>query len=390
MFGQSYFQLISPLIFLVFSLGFALLWHYARYIRALRLFSLSYFLGACAMMGDFLRNAMDPVVAIYVINPLYVATSVTFCAGVFSFYRGGVPWRALTAQSAVILLALSWFKFVQEDIVIRTMVMNAGAAVMLGYAAIELRRDMRRLVDRILQAIVLIYSFHMILRTLVVLWYEHQTLTEANYADSIAALSLYFALSIAALALAGILFVMFGMEIVSNLTRTSWTDPLTGALNRRGLDARVAALPTEMPGTAAHAIVLADIDRFKKINDQYGHEAGDRVITQFARILTCAAREGDFIVRWGGEEFMVVMPGADVAMARLFAETVRAGFETQRHDGITDVAVTASFGVAAWPASRPIADSAHLADRALYRAKRGGRNRVCVQGESDLHSAAVA
>ena len=270
------------------------------------------------------------------------------------------------------------------------MVMNAGAAVMLGYAAIELRRDMRRLVDRILQAIVLIYSFHMILRTLVVLWYEHQTLTEANYADSIAALSLYFALSIAALALAGILFVMFGMEIVSNLTRTSWTDPLTGALNRRGLDARVAALPTEMPGTAAHAIVLADIDRFKKINDQYGHEAGDRVITQFARILTCAAREGDFIVRWGGEEFMVVMPGADVAMARLFAETVRAGFETQRHDGITDVAVTASFGVAAWPASRPIADSAHLADRALYRAKRGGRNRVCVQGESDLHSAAVA
>ena len=201
MFGQSYFQLISPLIFLVFSLGFALLWHYARYIRALRLFSLSYFLGACAMMGDFLRNAMDPVVAIYVINPLYVATSVTFCAGLFTFYRGGVPWRALTAQSAVILLALSWFKFVQEDIVIRTMVMNAGAAVMLGYAAIELRRDMRRLVDRILQAIVLIYSFHMILRTLVVLWYEHQTLTEANYADSIAALSLYFALSTAALAL---------------------------------------------------------------------------------------------------------------------------------------------------------------------------------------------
>lgn len=387
MIGQSYFQLISPLIFLVFSLGFGLLWHYARYISALRFFSLAYFLGACAMMGDFLRKAMEPVVAIYVINPLYIATSVAFCAGLFTFYRGKVPWRALAAQSVVILLALTWFKFVQDDIVMRTMVMNANSAVLFGFAAIELRRDMRRLVDRILQVILLIYAFNMILRTLFVLWYDRLTLTEANYADSIAAMSVYFVVSIAALAMAGILFVMFGMEIVSKLTKTSWTDPLTGALNRRGLDARIAALPTEMPGTAAHAVVLADIDRFKKINDHYGHEAGDRVIIQFAHILTSAAREGDFIVRWGGEEFMVVMPGADVAMARLFAETVRAGFEAQRHDGIADVAVTASFGVAAWPASQPIADSAHLADRALYRAKRGGRNRVCIHGEAGLHAA---
>ena len=387
MFGQSYFQLISPLIFLVFSLGFALLWHYARYIRALRLFALSYFLGACAMVGDFLRNAMDPVVAMYVINPLYVATSVAFCAGLFAFYRGRVPWRALAVQSAVTLLALSWFKFVQEDIVMRTMVMNAGASVMFGYAAIELRREMRRLVDRILQAIVLLNAFQLMLRTLVVLWYERLTLTEANYADSIAALSLHFALSIAALALAGILFVMFGMEIVSKLTKTSWTDPLTGALNRRGLEARVAALPSELPGVANHAVVLADLDRFKKINDQYGHEAGDRVIVHFARILTCAAREDDFIVRWGGEEFMIVMPGADVAMARLYAETVRAGFEAQQHEGVAGVIVTASFGVAAWPASQPIADCAHLADRALYRAKRAGRNRVCVHADADRQAA---
>jgi len=387
MLGQSYFQLISPLIFLVFSLGFALLWHYARYIRALRFFALSYFLGACAMMGDFLRNAMEPVVAIYVINSLYIATAVTFCAGLFTFYRGGVPWRALAVQSALILLALSWFKFVQEDIVMRTMVMNANSAVLFGYAAIELRRDMRRLVDRILQAILLIYAFNMVLRTLVVLWYERLTLTEANYADSVAAMSVYFVVSIAALAMAGILFVMFGMEIVSKLTKTSWTDPLTGTLNRRGLEARVAALSTEMPGVANHAVVLADIDRFKKINDQYGHEAGDRVITHFARILTLAAREDDFIVRWGGEEFMIVMPGADVVMARLYAETVRAGFEAEHNEGVEGATVTASFGVAAWPASRPIADCAHLADRALYRAKRGGRNRVCVHGDEGRQAA---
>jgi len=387
MIGQSYFQLISPLIFLVFSFGFALLWHYARDIRALRFFALSYLFGASAMTGDFLRNAMDPVVAMYVINPLYVATSVAFCSGLFAFYRGRVPWRALGVQSVVILAALSWFKFVQDDIVMRTMVMNGGAFVMFGHAVFELRREMRRLVDRILQVVVLLNAFQLLLRTLVVLWYERLTLTEANYADSIAALSLHFALSIAALALAGILFVMFGMEIVSNLTKTSWTDPLTGALNRRGLEARVAALPAELPGVADHAVVLADIDRFKKINDQYGHEAGDRVITHFARILTCAARENDFIVRWGGEEFMVVMPGADVAMARLFAETVRAGFEAMHHDGISGTVVTASFGVVAWPAARPIADYAHLADRALYRAKRGGRNRVCVHGDAEPQAA---
>ena len=380
MLGQSYFQLIGPLIFVVFSFGFGLVWRYAPDIRAIPYFALSYFLGASAMTGDFFRNAMDPVVAMYVINPLYIATAVSFCAGLFTFYSGRVPWKPLALQSLAILAALSWFKFGHEDIVMRTMVMNTGAFVLFGYAAVGLRRQMTRLVDRILQTVVMINAVQLLLRTLVVLWFERSTLTESNYADSVAALSLHFAVSVAALALAGILFVMFGMEIVANLTKTSETDPLTGVLNRRGLNARVAALPAEPPNATAHVVVLADIDRFKKINDRHGHEAGDRIIGHFARLLGCTARDDDFVVRWGGEEFMVVMPGADIAMARLYAESVRTAFEGLRHDCIGGEAVTASFGIAAWSAANPIAEAARFADRALYSAKRAGRNRVCVHG----------
>ena len=143
---------------------------------------------------------------------------------------------------------------------------------------------------------------------------EGPSLTQANYPHSVAALSLHFAVSIAALALAVTLFVMFGMEIVTRLTQTSETDPLTGVLNRRGFDSRIAAL-YEGPSVEVHchAVVMADIDHFKSVNDRHGHDAGDAILSRFARILQGAARDSDFVVRWGGEEFMIVITNSDAA-----------------------------------------------------------------------------
>nr|WP_246717076.1 GGDEF domain-containing protein [Oricola nitratireducens] len=175
------------------------------------------------------------------------------------------------------------------------------------------------------------------------------------------------------------------MEIVTRLTRTSETDPLTGVLNRRGFDSRIAAL-YEGPSVEGHchAVVMADIDHFKSVNDRHGHDAGDAILSRFARILQGAARDSDFVVRWGGEEFMIVITNSDVAGGRLYAETVRAVFESQRHERLGGDSVTASFGIAEWRQGQKISEVGRLADLALYRAKREGRNRVCIH-RSGVH-----
>jgi two-component system, cell cycle response regulator len=174
------------------------------------------------------------------------------------------------------------------------------------------------------------------------------------------------------------------------LLHMSQTDALTGLDNRRHLERRL----DEMFAHARRfkepvACVICDLDRFKTVNDTYGHQAGDEVLKQFAQILRHEARSIDRVGRFGGEEFMLLLPGASIEAAALFAERVRKQVEsnTFTFDG-TSIRRTASFGVSAWPHSR-IGTTEVLvrtADEALYVAKETGRNRV-VRFDSDAFNA---
>jgi diguanylate cyclase (GGDEF)-like protein len=373
--SQTYFQLIGPLIFLVFSAGFAMIWRYARDSVPVRLFALAFFFGACATLADYLRDTMPLAVALYVLNLFYMATTLVFISALFHYYSRRVPWRFVVPVLAFWLAGLSWFILADDSVTARIIVMNAGSAAIIAYPAVMLRSRMSRPIDRILQMALAVIAVCIGARAGFVIVTGGGGLTNGNYANSMIALSLHFTMVLSALAVAIVLFIMVGMEIVNRLTETSETDPLTGVLNRRGLDARVAAM---VNGDTNHVVVMADIDRFKAINDRYGHEAGDAVIRRFARILAGTARKGDLVVRWGGEEFLVVLADADTATARHFAEAVRTVFEEQAHDRLDGHKVTASFGIAAWDEGLSIAGVSHLADKALYSAKRKGRNRVCV------------
>jgi len=372
---QTYFQLIGPLIFLVFSAGFAVIWRYARDDVPIRLFALAFFLGACGALTDYLRDSMPLPVALHVLNLFYLATGLVFISALFHYYARRTPWRFIALAIAIVPALLSWFILVDDDVVARIIVMNVAGPVILSVPALALRAQMSRPIDRILQAALLVIAACIGARAAFVIVAGGGGLTNENYANSLIALSLHFTMALSALAIAIVLFIMVGMEIVGRLTETSETDPLTGVLNRRGFDARMAALAR---GDENHVFVMADIDRFKAINDRFGHEAGDTVIRNFARILAGTARKGDLVVRWGGEEFLVVIADADTATARRFAEAVRTVFEEQAHAHLDGRKVTASFGIAAWHGGMSVSDVSHLADKALYRAKREGRNRVCV------------
>jgi diguanylate cyclase (GGDEF)-like protein len=168
------------------------------------------------------------------------------------------------------------------------------------------------------------------------------------------------------------------------LERAASQDPLTGLSNRRHITASFAQERRrwqQRQGTLA-AITL-DIDRFKPINDRFGHDTGDRVIQTVASICRKGVRSSDLVGRMGGEEFAIILPGADLGTARARAEQLREEVQAARVMAGNGRAVrfTASFGVAEAEAGHGIEALLRMADGALYKAKQRGRNRVRAAGE---------
>jgi diguanylate cyclase (GGDEF)-like protein len=171
------------------------------------------------------------------------------------------------------------------------------------------------------------------------------------------------------------------------LKNLSVRDYLTGCFNRRYLTDVLfsAELQRARENQSRLAVILCDIDLFKQINDSYGHPAGDAVIRTFSALLLAHTRHDvDSVIRYGGEEFLLLLPQTDIASATVLAERLRQSFElttAKSWDG-RDVRATASFGVVAVDCAR---DSSRVteeslvgaADAQLYRAKNAGRNRVC-------------
>ncbi len=157
------------------------------------------------------------------------------------------------------------------------------------------------------------------------------------------------------------------------LRAQSMVDPLTGLLNRRGLQERIEqSKPLQRPCT----LIVIDIDDFKKINDSQGHAVGDTVLQALAIALKKAARPEDILVRWGGEEFLLVIETCDMASAEAYAEELRSAV-LAAHTGKAGK-VTCSFGVSAARNTEDTFDTLfEQADKALYLAKKLGKNRVC-------------
>jgi two-component system cell cycle response regulator len=164
------------------------------------------------------------------------------------------------------------------------------------------------------------------------------------------------------------------------LEEMALTDALTGLPNRRAIDVWA---PRELSAAARHDFpfwaVMADLDLFKKINDIYGHVAGDTALKTFAEILTAQTRESDMCARLGGEEFLVMMTHADKEGAKTAVERIRKQFEgTTFAFGNHTMTATASFGIAGFRGTKPPDWNALVAraDTALYAAKHKGRNRL--------------
>lgn len=176
----------------------------------------------------------------------------------------------------------------------------------------------------------------------------------------------------------------FGMQrelvkVNANLRAAAYTDMLTGLPNRRAL-AEFVRRSWQEARRAGHALscVVLDLDHFKHVNDEHGHEVGDRVLRAVARALQAQTRSSDLLARWGGEELVVICPETDLAAANVLAERMRSAVESLDGDFPR---VTLSAGTAQSRAdSRSSGEMLRAADAALLEAKRAGRNRVVAAG----------
>lgn len=182
-------------------------------------------------------------------------------------------------------------------------------------------------------------------------------------------------------------FLLRQKQLVENLAEQATKDPLTGLSNRRQL---MSDLSLEMKRAKRYgtplALILLDVDHFKKYNDTHGHPAGDEVLRQVARLLTMNVRAFDKVARYGGEEFVVILPQTDLQGAAAAAEKLRRAIEEHPFLGEETQPggkVTVSLGVAGFPEHAGSVDELlEQADQAMYRAKAAGRNRVTVAGGS--------
>ena len=187
--------------------------------------------------------------------------------------------------------------------------------------------------------------------------------------------------SIALLAVAAASLLALGLAALSNtlsrnedeldLAAMAWSDGLTGVANRRRLDRDLAARSNGNAGPTA--VIMVDVDHFKQVNDTYGHQVGDEVLREIGALLSAQVRHDDIVYRYGGEEFCILLPEASQSDARMIADRIVAAARSIELPGGNHV--TVSVGVADGHPN-DVAITLETADRALYAAKAGGRNRT--------------
>lgn len=248
-----------------------------------------------------------------------------------------------------------------------------GCFLLISLPLIVARERLHGWPDRALYAAVILVSLDNLLRGASVSWTlpSGVPFRESDYVFLMQALACMFGLF---LALSGLAATM--TDVLTRYRNDALVDPLSGLLNRRGFD-EVAARHMRKGGS----LIACDIDHFKRVNDRHGHGAGDRVIVILADLLRSHATPDAIVARFGGEEFILFLPGIDAARAASIANAVRSAFAEQAAARIgVPIPITASFGLTTLHSGdETIHNAIGRADSALYDAKDSGRNRVCVR-----------
>jgi diguanylate cyclase (GGDEF)-like protein len=290
-----------------------------------------------------------------------------------------VPTIPLLAISAGFLAAIIWFLYVRPSLPARLHIANLAMVAIMAFTIRGLLRTRVSHADNILVGVSSMCVFYFVWRSISFFLFETESLQFGTFT-----IDLYWTMNllmtlVMAVALAIGYIVVLAHDLYDEIRKESHTDQLSGILNRRGFEKAALSWLEENPEAPA-TLAIADIDHFKKINDTYGHAAGDRAISRFGQLLAQHAGEGYVVGRIGGEEFAVLIPRGSAQEARVYVDTIRQLLGRQPIPGMAeDVRFTVSFGLRSRSASETLSDMLRGADRALYSAKADGRDKVSVE-----------
>ncbi|WP_456270200.1 GGDEF domain-containing protein [Kushneria sp. AK178] len=312
----------------------------------------------------------------------YMTSLVLSWSGLRRFYGHHLPWPAmliLIMLPSLLCLPAPGFNVSPHAQTLVFFICAALAAALVVTEIIRARGE--TLWSQLLVAVAFAgYCASFLLVVVLLLFTPTQVSTKTSY------LSMVFDQVTSILVYVGFI-AMNGERANLKLRQQADTDPLTGLFNRRGIKRMLHEKVFSKHNAGPMSVMIGDLDHFKRINDSLGHEGGDMVLKTFTECLKSTLRRDDLAVRWGGEEFLVVLPDTDIEAAEAFAERLRALTETHSFRvGGEPLGVTISIGVAEVdPHADTINQAIQRADKALYRAKREGRNRVCYWHEPAGH-----
>ncbi|MDF2999701.1 MAG: diguanylate cyclase [Xanthobacteraceae bacterium] len=373
------FILLNPAIGIVFAMVFLLLWLNQRNRPHILLMSGASAAFALGVLAQILIPAMPKIGLNTMISAVLYQTAIGLFVEAMLTRVGIVGNRRwILAISAAILGGIAYFFYVQESLSARIYVQNLGAGAMLCFAALRLRTATNpKPIDRVLFWLVLLTGLHFLPRTVLTMLVDVPAgmITPENFPRSLFFSMLSFALIILALLLCLTFLLAVALDVFEDLRGERNRDHLTPLLNRRGFEEEANRRLVGLHGAAA-GLIFCDIDRFKAINDSYGHAAGDAVIRAVGELVAGELRREDCAGRIGGEEFVILLARGKLEDARVLAERLRARIGMLEVPPLAAGALAASFGIAEAGPDEPLDEVMERADEMLYRAKRGGRNQV--------------
>jgi diguanylate cyclase (GGDEF)-like protein len=372
-----YLLVLLVLMSIVLSVALRVMWRALERAAYVRIWSIAYAVGACGFLINIVAVQLFPRSYWYLVAAMIQPVIISYLTMLGYRQRAGLCLhhaRFLGAIAAVGLLLMTTYLVVPMT-GIRLATAPCFAAVMFRMAARDACSKLSGGAERTARVVLYAFSgFEILLGCVVLRVSRYDDIQALQLFDQVRMLGVPFLYLSSGLM--GVLVI--AADMAARMERLAETDTLTGLMNRRGIE-RAAKAAMHRCRTAGHAFtaVIADLDLFKKINDEYGHGIGDLALQRFSAYLRTSIPDPELLGRLGGEEFILMLENTPEAQGLLLIEEIRAGVTQIPIADLGLTSLTCSFGLSEMlPGDQSLVDMLARADSALYAAKSAGRDRV--------------